>query len=182
MTATLTPTEDQTFDAVWAVVSSLFDPTLQQYVFKGFQNMTATPAGVSYVVIQSGVVVRQNQGARSYDPVNGLQLVERGTTYSYQVDCYGPAGPDYANIIAIAWRSPWACDAMGAQAVDGPPLGQPLYADEPQQLNIVNGENMYEQRFMLKLYVDVNQVVALPQDFFTAVHTIVEPPADTLTP
>ena len=35
------------------------------------------------------------------------------------------------------------------------------------QLNIVNGELQYEQRYMIKLYAQVNQVAALPQDFFT---------------
>lgn len=170
MAATLTPTEDQLFNAVWHMVAQYFAAPDQGKIFKGFQNWTSTPPSGSYVVIQPGVMVRQDQALRDYDPVNSLVKITRGTTYSYQVDCYGPAGPDWANIIAIAWRSMWSCD-NNAQ----PLIFTPLYADEPQQLNIVNGELVYEQRFTLKLYLQVNQVVALPQDFFTT------PPAVTIT-
>lgn len=165
MTATLTPTEDQVFGQVWDLIVSYFGASVQQAIFKGFQNLIPTPSG-SYVVISPGVNVRQNQLERGYDPVSGLQILTRRTTYSYQVDCYGPNGPDWANTIAIAWASLWSIDNG-----DTPPLITPLYADEPQQLNIVNGELQWEQRFMCKLYGQVNHRVSLPQSFFT------DPPA-----
>lgn len=174
MAATITPTEDQVFDAMWGWVSSLFSTPDQANIFKGFQNVTSTPLG-SYAVISPGIAVRQDQIRREYDAVNGLSLNARHTTYSYQVDCYGPSGPDWSNIIAIAWRTLAACDALAGLPVT------PLYADEPNQLNIVNGEYQYEQRFMLRLYLQVNQTVALPQDFFQApVPIVVETPADNL--
>lgn len=160
MTAVLSPTEDQVFGQVWDLIASYFDSSVQQVIFKGFQNLTATPKG-SYIVISPGVNVRQNQIERGYDPVLGTQILTRRTTYSYQVDCYGPQGPDWSNTIAIAWPSLWSIDNG-----DQPPLITPLYADEPQQLNIVNGELTYEQRFMLRLFGQVNHTVALPQDFF----------------
>lgn len=172
MSAVLTPSENQIFDALWSFVSSLFDTSVQANIFKGFQNMTSTPLG-SYIVISPGVKVRQDQGDRTYNPTGGLVLNARHTTYSYQVDCYGPDGPDYADIVAIAWRTMYACDALAATSIT------PLYADEPTQLNIVNGELQYEQRFMCKLYLQADQVVSLPQDFFTTPPAVViEPPAD----
>lgn len=184
--AVLTPTENQIFDAVWGWIDTVFGSTISASIFKGFQNMTATPAGTSYIVISPGVVVRQNQIARSYDSVNGLTLNERDTEYSYQIDCYGPSGPDYANTIAIAWRTLWACDYFAGNNLN-PPAGAPLpvtplYADEPQQLNIVNGEMQWESRFMCKLYLQANQTVALPQDFFTVPPAITAIVADDLTP
>ena len=138
--------------------------------------MTATPQG-SYITISPGITERQDQGTRDYDSINGLALVRRHTTYSYQVDCYGPSAPDYANIVAIAWRSGYMADYTTANALSF----QVLYADEPQQLNFSNGEMQYEQRFMLKLYLQVNQTVSLPQQFFIApVPLIINPPADNL--
>lgn len=160
MTAVLTPTEDQVFGQVWDLIASYFDASVQAVIFKGFQNLTATPKG-SYIVISPGVNAQQNQLERGYDPVAGTQILTRRTTYSYQVDCYGPQGPDWSNTIAIAWPSLWSIDNG-----DAPPLITPLYADAPQQLNIVNGELQYEQRFMLRLFGQVNHRVALPQDFF----------------
>jgi len=168
--ATLTPTEDQIFDAVWGFLDTVFGSTISANIIKGFQNMTATPAGTSYIV----------------DAANGLSLNERDTEYSYQVDCYGPSGPDYANTVAIAWRTLWACDYFAGNNLNPPPGAPlpvtPLYADEPQQLNIVNGEMQYEQRFMLKLHLQANQVVALPQDFFTTAPPTTLIVADDLTP
>lgn len=180
--ATIAAPEDVVFDALWAWVASVTavqlpgDQAPGDQVFKGFQNTTATATG-NYVVISPGIKTRQDQGRRSYvrdtlDPLTGVVNIERHTTYSYQVDCYGQLGPDVADIISIAWRSLWGCDQLTDAAIT------PLYADEPQQLNIVNSENIYEQRYMLKLYAQVNQSVGLPQDFFNAVVTHVEPPVD----
>lgn len=165
--ATLTPTEDQLFDAVWSFVATLFDPSFSGQIFKGFQNVTPTPYG-SYVIVSPGVKERFNQVSRDYDAINGLSLNTRATQYKYQVDCYGPDAPNNADIISGAWRTMWACDYFAGQGfVIGPALpATPLFADEPQQLNIVNGEDQYEQRFMCALYLQANQVVGLPQDFF----------------
>lgn len=168
--AVLTPTEDQIFDALWGFVDTVFGSTLSANIFKGFQNMTSTPPGTSYIVLQPGVIVRQNQIRRDYDANALVVNNERDTEYLYQIDCYGPNGPDLANTIAIAWPTMWACDYFAgalATPTPGAPLPvTPLYADDPQQLNIVNAELAYEQRFMLKLHLQVNQVVSLPQDFF----------------
>lgn len=176
--ATIALPENVVFDALWAWVVALVAVQIPDAgkVFKGFQNTTATATG-NYVVLSPGVKQRQDQGRRSYtrdvgDPLVGTQDVARHTTYSYQVDCYGQLGPDVADIIAIAWRSLWGCDQLVGAAVT------PLYADEPQQLNVVNSENIYEQRFMLRLFAQVNQVVSLPQDFFNAIEVHVEPPVD----
>lgn len=175
--ATIALPENVVFDALWAWIVDVVATQLSaDAVFKGFQNTTATATG-NYVVLSPGVKQRQDQGRRNYtrsvgDPLTGTQDVARHTTYSYQVDCYGQLGPDVADIIAIAWRSLWGCDRLEGAAIT------PLYADEPQQLNIVNSEQLYEQRFTLSLYAQVNQVVGLPQDFFNAVEVHVEPPVD----
>lgn len=174
--AVLSISEDRLFDTVWGFITSLLDPSVAGNVFKGFQNMTATPLA-NYVVISPGVKERLDQGTRDYDVVNGLVLIGRHTKYTYQVDCYGPLGPDWADTIAVAWRSPWACEQLALVA--GQPV-TPLYADEPQQLNVVNAELQYEQRYMLRLVLQTNQVVALPQDFFNSATLTIDPPADDL--
>lgn len=170
----ITPTEDVVFDTLWEWVKNLFDTADADAVFKGFQNVTSTPYD-SYVVLSPGVKVRQDQIRREYVAATFSQLATRNTTYSYQVDCYGPKGPDWADVIAIAWRTMWACDSLRDQAIT------PLYADEPQQLNIVNAEAQYEQRYTARLFMQVNQTVDLPQDFFQLPFPIdVEPPTNYL--
>lgn len=176
--ATIALSEDVVFDALWAWIAALVAVQIPDsgQVFKGFPNTTATTTG-NYVVLSPGVKLRQDQGRRSYvpdalDPSIGVVNIARHTTYSYQVDCYGQLGADVADIISIAWRSLWGCDQLDGAAIT------PLYADEPVQLNIANSENQYEQRFMTKLYAQVNQSIGLPQDFFQTVELHVEPPVD----
>lgn len=176
--AVLAPTEDQTFDALWGWVASLFDPSIAAQIFKGYQNLTATPYG-TYVVISPGVKERFNQGTRMYvynaETQVGTVTQQRNTKYSWQVDVYGPQAADWADMISIVWRSNTAADTL----ITASAAIVPLYADEPQQMNIVNGENQYEARFMLKLYGQVNQTVTLTQQFATtATPTLVRPPVD----
>lgn len=158
--AIISPTEDQTFDALFGwVAKALALPDNTGQVIKGFQNLASAPVG-SYVVLSPGIKIEQDQGTRHYDPVANQVVIERHVTYSYQVDCYGATGPDWASILSVAWKSLWGVDAMVSGALT------PLYADAPQQLNIVNSEGQYEQRFMIRLFGQVNQTVGLPQDFF----------------
>lgn len=172
--ATLAPTEDQTFDALFRWVTKVLDlPYNTTQVVKGFQNVVATPTG-SYVVISPGIMQRQDFGRRVYDPAGEQTIQDAHITYSYQVDCYGPEGPSRASILSVAWRSMWGVDNMN------PAVLTPLYADAPQQLNIVNSEGQFEQRFMIRLFGQVNQRVGLPQEFFTSVSLDIFEAADLL--
>lgn len=158
--ATLSPIEDQTFDALFGWIARVLAlPNDTDQIVKGFQNQVAAPVG-SHIVISPGIMQRQDKGRRRYDSDNELAVVEAHNTYSYQVDCYGAEGPTWASILAAAWDSMWGVDNMT------PPILTPLYADAPQQLNIVNSEGQFEQRFLIRLFGQVNQVVGLPQDFF----------------
>lgn len=167
MAATLTPTDAQQFDAIWEWVTGLFDSSLSDQFFKGYQNVVATPYG-SYCVISRGTSVRLNQGERNYDATGtaGTIGLVRRTQVQWQIDCYGEEGPDWADIISSTWKSITAADAFVIDASGGM---APLYADEPQQMTIVNSEDQYETRYMAKLYMQVNQTVTLDQEFFTTV-------------
>lgn len=159
--ATLTPTEDDTFDALFGWIARTLElPDDTEQVVKGFQNLVASPTG-SYIVVSPGMVTEQDFGAREYDSDLNQQIVERHVTLRYQVDCYGPLGPTWASILSVAWRSMWGVDNMLSGAFT------PLYADAPQQLNITNAEGQFETRYMIRLHGQVNQRVGLPQDFFT---------------
>lgn len=183
----VSPSEDQIFDTLYAFIADLFDPSLASQIVKAGQNFTPTPLG-TYAIIQRGVKVRQDQALRSYtlnpgSTTVGMQNVSRGTQYAYQVNTYGPAAPDWADTIAIAWRSMWGADyfASGFDSAGNPLTAAiaPLFADEPQEMNILNAEMQYEQSSMCRLYLQANQTVSLVQGFFsTAPVVVIEPPAD----
>lgn len=171
LNAHLIHTEDETFDALWSFIVTLLGEEYIDNIFKGYQNLTATPVG-TYAVLSPGIKVRLNQGARTYDAHEGTVSLQRNTEYVYQLDCYGPDAPDWADIVAIAWRSMRACDMLAHTDVT------PLYADEPVQLNFVNGERQYEQRFMVNLHVQVNQIVIVEQAFMDRIELTIPPPVD----
>lgn len=79
--------------------------------------------------------------------------------YSIQIDCYGPLSSDWAAIISATWRDDYAVNKMA-------PTCAPLYADDPKQLPIVDGEANFEQRWMLSAVLQYNPVVTVPQEFF----------------
>lgn len=162
MSATLTPTEDQTFDALFGYIARCLGlPDDTQDIVKGFQNLVASPVG-SFVVVSPGILQRHDFGRWEYDPAGMATTVVAHNTYSYQLDCYGPEGATRASILAAAWRSMWGATVMQGAAIT------PLYADAPQYLSIVNSEGQYEARWMIRLFGQVNQNVSLPQDYFTA--------------
>lgn len=176
MAGVLSPTENQIFDDVWALLRAALDVAVvpDANIIKGFQNLITAPTG-TYVVISPGVLTRQNAGLRSYDTTANTIIEGRHSTYAYQVDAFGPNAPDVANLLSLVWRSEWATDYVNTAGLHF----QVLYADEPKQLNIANSENMYEQRFMSMLYLQVNQTVTLPQAFANIPPAVViSPPAD----
>lgn len=161
--AVLAPTEDQTFKALFDFVATVLGLNAStSQIVKGFQNLTATPVG-SYVVISPGIMQRQDFGRKRYDSTLEQVVQQAHVTYSYQLDCYGPLGPSWASMLSVAWKTMWGVDNIDADILT------PLYADAPQQLNIVNSQGQYEQRFMIRLFGQINQDVTLPQDFFTEV-------------
>lgn len=171
MSATISITEDAIEGVLYDYLAGLFDASVAPNIIRGFQNMTATPLG-SYIVVSPGQKERQDALVRDYDADAGTVTMTRSTTYSVQVDCYGPQGADWADVIAVTWLSLWACDRLAGTGVT------PLDVDQPTQLNIVNGEMMYEPRFMLRLHLQVNTAVTVPQDFATTATVDVNRPVD----
>lgn len=159
--ATLVPTEDQVFDALFGFIATVLGmPDTTDQIVKGFQNLVAGPLG-SYVVVSPGIMQRQDFGRRRYDPDAGAVINGAHQTYSYQLDCYGPDGATWASLLHGAWGSMWGADNLRAGVLT------PLYSDAPQQLNITNAEGQFEQRWMVRAFGQINQQIVLPQDFFS---------------
>ncbi|QMV32334.1 hypothetical protein T2_00017 [Ralstonia phage Elie] len=188
MSTTPSPNEAQIFDAVWGFVAELAlanadtPPASSAQIIKGYQNRTAPPQG-NYCILRPGEKERFDQarmvvvdGPGGTNP--GTVTYQRNTDYRYVVDCYGAAAPDWADAITILWRTPSACDKLAAALPAG--TMQPLYADEPQQITIVNEEYAYETRWRCTLHLNVIQTARVPQDFFDKASITVTSPGDLL--
>lgn len=170
MAGLVAPTDDLIFANLFKFAATVIGlPNDTDKTVKGFQNNVAQSTA-SHVVISPGILQRQDFGRRRFEPgpdpdnQTGQIVQQAHITYSWQVDCYGQDGPNWAIMLATAWETAWGVDSFKPDGVV-----TPLYADAPRQVNIVNSEGQYEQRQMVRLFGQVNYDVTLPQDYFTQV-------------
>ncbi|OYV48595.1 MAG: hypothetical protein B7X10_02855, partial [Burkholderiales bacterium 21-58-4] len=78
-----------------------------------------------------------------------------------QIDCYGPLSSDWAAMLSTLLRDEYACDAMAGV--------QPLSADDPKMVALVDGEQQYEERWSITALLQYNPATVTPMKFFDAV-------------
>lgn len=124
--------------------------------------VTTTGAPViGYVVMQGFRAGRVRTNQDTYDTVNQVQVIEKGTKVRIQFDFYGPVSENWATIIEALWRDYYGCDQLK-------PTCQPLYSDEAMQMALVDGEQQYEERWTMDAYLQYNPSVTFTQQSATA--------------
>lgn len=88
---------------------------------------------------------------------DSVQL-EQSVSVAIQCDFYGAASADWAAMFATVMRSEYACRQLA-------PIAAPLYEDSPRMAPLVNGEEEYEQRWIVTAYVQYNPVTSTPEQF-----------------
>jgi len=116
----------------------------------------------------SGFVAMNNAGTRrlstnygSYTDSGtnpGSKGVMAALEYTIQLDFYGPNAAAWANITQVLFRDEYATASF-------PPNIQPLYADDPMQIPLIDAEAQYEQRWKLNAVLQMNPIVTVDQDF-----------------
>ena len=163
----VTPTADQVYADVGAFIAAQLGLAVGVTVVQGFQNRVAMPTPPTTGFVQMTVLSKKRLSTNhiswdTTDPDPSTISYQQNQMWTMQLDCYGPTASEWADILTTLLRSEVACDALTT--------GQPLYADDPRRLPLANGEDQYEDRWMVTLQMQVNSVVSTPQDF-----------ADTLT-
>ena len=91
----------------------------------------------------------------------GNETHSRSTQWNVQLDCYGPDAADMAALIATTLKTDYAAQQFALAAIEI----QPLYANDPRQMTIVDSEQQYEPRWVVELALQYNPTVTLPQDY-----------------
>ncbi len=154
----IAPLSEQLFIGLRAFVLSLL-PDIE--VIQGLGNGVPTPEG-EFVCLTAGAQKRLRTNVATYTvPPSGTgeKHIEQGTQYSIQVDVYGPNAGDQATTLSTAFLDSYACDLLAPYSC------QPLYAEDPTQSVLINGEENYEQRWMFNAVLQFNPVVTVPQEF-----------------
>lgn len=129
-------------------------------VVRGQDNRVAMPLG-NFAVITPMLRIRLDTNVTSYaDPVSslGTRNDAAATRYMVQVDLYGPAASDNAQILTTLFRSDFATTAMSPRVV-------PLYAEDARQMVFTDAEQQYEDRWTIDLALQMTPTVSTGQDF-----------------
>lgn len=89
----------------------------------------------------------------------GVTNIMQPTEVVMQVDVHGPAADDNAQIISTILRDPLGVELF---ALSGPSI-TPLYADDPLQMPFTNAEQQYEDRYVVDIHLQADQVITVPQ-------------------
>lgn len=159
MTTTVSPAESDIFAALRTFILSL----IPCEVVQGLANGAPMPLG-GFIAMTALFQNRLSTNTDSYSdpyPVAGTRTVEQATQYTVQVDCYGPSSSDWATILTTMLRDDYGCVSMAPNVF-------PLYADDPKQMPLIDGEQQYEQRWVITAVLQYNPVVTISQDFAAA--------------
>lgn len=165
MPTTVSITEDNVLAALRTFLLSIVAAGVE--VIYGQDNRVPEPLGDDFVVMTPLLMTRLSTNDSTYtDPGTnpGTRNFEQAIKSPIQIDVHGPASADNAAMISTLFCSEYACDSMKASGLDI----QPLYCDDPHQMPFINGENQFEQRWIISAAIQYNPVTAVPQDFADA--------------
>lgn len=101
------------------------------------------------------------QTVASEQMASGVLDILQPTQLTVQLDVHGPVSGDNAQVITTLLRDSYGVEAL--QALN--PNVFPLFASEPRQVPFKDGEQQYEDRWIIEANLQVNQVVVVPQQF-----------------
>ena len=176
--ATVSITQDDLFTALGGFITSLgfLNPvavapaTVPVEVVRLPVNRAAMPA-LAFISMSPATQTRLATNRSNYPPNTGAPgsivvpdnfASTMNTQVDVQIDCYGSTSGDWAQILCNLLRSAYACDWFLANA--GFDI-TPLYADDPHQIPLVDGEQQYEERWTFNCALQSNPTVTLPQQY-----------------
>ena len=155
MSAAVSPIESDVLTALRSFIVGLI-PSVE--VVRGLGNRVPMPPA-PFIAITT---ILQKRLATNVDTYNAeqQQMSQADMQVDVQIDCYGPNSLSWATILAILLRDPYGCDQLS-------PNCQPLYADEPRMMPLIDAEQQYEERWMLQASLQYNPVVTITQQSAT---------------
>lgn len=116
--------------------------------------------------------VRTNQHTFTSDQ---QMHVEVGTKVKVRLDFYGPLAQDWSKAVGGLWRDDYGCAFLAS-------VGAPLYEGDAMQSALVNGEEQYEDRWIMELFLQYNPVITVPQQSATTLKVGVHNVDETFPP
>jgi len=152
MTVSITITEQDVFQAVRTFLLAILPSGVE--VVQAFDQSVPMPDGPFLAMSTSGfkpLSTSVGTYGTSDQSLSFLQPYE----WPVQIDAYGPLSGDYISALCGIFRTPFSVDQFSTYGFDI----TPLWADDPVQMPIINGEKQWEKRFKTSLHFQVNQQI-----------------------
>lgn len=127
------------------------------------QNLVAEPQSDNFVLSTLLSRTRLGTNVQSWDESAGGNPAtlsnSESVSISMQLDFHGADSTDNAQVFATLFRSQFAVDYMGASGLF------PDYCTDGRQMPFINGEDQYEDRWVINAVFDCNMNIETPQQF-----------------
>ena len=118
-------------------------------------NLVAMPKG-GFVAMNNVGMTRLSFNVDNYDAYAQRKFILTPVRYEMQLDFYGSDAQTWAFETQALFRDQYATDIF-------PTNIQPLYADDPVQIPLIDGEQQYEQRWKITASLQYNPILTTNQ-------------------
>ena len=143
-------------------------------VVQGQDNLVAMPKG-GFVVMTNGAMDRLSFNVDDYNSALQQKMILTPTRYEMQLDFYGSTSQTWAMQTQALFRDQYATDIFPANI-------QPLYADDPVQIPLIDGEQQYEQRWKITASLQYNPILTTSQQSMLETNVTLAPIDQTFKP
>lgn len=164
MSATINVTESDLMTALRGFLFSVVDSLYE--VDRGQDNRVSMPDG-KFIVMTTLVMPELNKPYSTYTDglKSGTEHTHQTKEWICQLDIYSKEAATVAATIATLMRSSWGVRQFAEQTKHSHFTLAPLYAGEPHQNSMINGEKQYENRWTLDLHLQFTVVIDTPAQF-----------------
>ena len=170
MTLVVTPTLDDAYQTLGDFLETVLPGGV--VVIQTPQNRVSMPPAVpGFVGMTARIDGRIMTNLDQFDPnavaPNAVDILQ-AVRLAIQLDCYGAASNDWAIMFSTVLRDEYGCTALS-------PVLSPLYTEDPRFAVLVDGEEEYEQRWIVDALLEYHPITSTPMQFANAAAvTIVE--------
>lgn len=172
---------DITEEDLYTALRGFLLPIAGGEVVQSQQNMVPMPsaqfATMTTIRIE-GLSTNRQAWADTGSSATSAITNKRSSQWTVQVDVYGARAGDRASAIAALVRTEYACNQFALAPIDI----QPLYATDPHQTTMINGEHQYEPRWTFDVVAQFNPVIAVPEQYADQLHIDTAEVAATFPP
>lgn len=154
-----TVTEDQVFIAMNDFLESIVIEGTE--IIKAQVNRTPEPSSENFVLTTAALRSRLATNINIYDIDGEKNAMQQKIQFSMQLDIHGPIGGDNAQVITTYFRSQEGVALFAENDFEI----VPLYTSEPKQIPFTNGENQWEDRWVISAEMQINPSVVIDQQF-----------------